>query len=284
MTDDILQAALAWHARGIATIPLDYGVKQASIKWGRYQKNLPSEKELAIWFGGRPRNLAVITGWQGLTVIDFDSLDWYLLWNDIYHIDTYQVLTARGVHVYLFEDHPSRGVSLPGALDIKSAGGYVLAPPSKHPSGWIYQVLTDAPIARVESVYDLLPDGLFDIKPDLPVITAPADLPTPAADPWQRAINPRPHTSALEAARATKILDILPGKAIPSSQDGRWYLALCPFHDDHNPSFWIDTARGLCGCHTCRGKQMDVINLYARLRGIDNSLAITELATRGGVQ
>ena len=61
---------------------------------------------------------------------------------------------------------------------------------------------------------------------------------------------------------------------------GSRMMIQCPFHDDKTPSFWIDTQRGLCGCHTCGMKPLDVINLFARLNQVSNQEAIRELGKR----
>jgi DNA primase len=70
----------------------------------------------------------------------------------------------------------------------------------------------------------------------------------------------------------------------------------CPFHQlDRQPSakrkFWVNSAKGICGCFvpTCQaqapgGKPMDVVNFYARLKGISNSQAIAELAKVCGLK
>ena len=61
---------------------------------------------------------------------------------------------------------------------------------------------------------------------------------------------------------------------------GRWYRGRCPFHDDQNPSFWIDTERNLWGCHAC-GERGDVINLYAKNKGVTVNQAIKDLSKWG---
>ena len=67
-------------------------------------------------------------------------------------------------------------------------------------------------------------------------------------------------------------------KGSRSSTDGRWFKALCPFHDDHHESFWIDVQRQICGCQVCGFKPLDAINLYSKMHGISNSEAIVALA------
>jgi len=62
-----------------------------------------------------------------------------------------------------------------------------------------------------------------------------------------------------------------------TDNSGRWWVARCPFHDDHNPSFWIDAARNLGGCYAGCGTNIDVINFVARRHGLSNRGAIEYL-------
>ena len=45
-----------------------------------------------------------------------------------------------------------------------------------------------------------------------------------------------------EIRRSINIVDII-GEYIPITQKGRNYFAVCPFHDDHNPSMSISPIR-----------------------------------------
>lgn len=56
--------------------------------------------------------------------------------------------------------------------------------------------------------------------------------------------------------------------------DGRW-LALCPFHDDHAPSFDVYPDGMRCGCRAC-GWDGDVFDLIQFYRGCDFAQAKTE--------
>ena len=126
--------ASMWLAKGIATIPCKTRSKVSLVPWKEYQIRLPTIPELEDWFGlGSQNNLAVITGGAAcLVVIDFDSMDYFKLWQGLYPVKTFMVRTGRGVHVYLFVEEPARTMHFPG-IDIKADGGYVLAPPSIHP-------------------------------------------------------------------------------------------------------------------------------------------------------
>jgi hypothetical protein len=275
----MLKTALEWLNRGIAVIPIQYKDKRPALSsWREYQDRLPTQDELYQWFFHKFRNLAVVTGWQNLVVIDFDSLASYAEWykwteenNKLVGSVSYRVLTARGVHVY---------VKLAGAKnckfeggDIKASGGYVLAPPSIHPSGSTYKALDPrAPIVEVESLEAVLP---WKVERDT---EQPSTLIFKPLDAWEAASRPMGEMGMIETVKqSVSILDLLPG-ATPSDTTGRWYKVCCPFHDDQKPSMWIDTLRGLAGCQSCHFKPMDVIDLYAALHRLGLKEAALELA------
>jgi hypothetical protein len=277
----MLQFALDWLQIGIAVIPIFYKSKKPALRsWIEFQSRLPTEQELNSWFSHKLRNLAIITGWQNLVVIDFDTFDKYSEWlqwatvGQAALVAQYSVcaVTARGVHIYI-KCSQADNMKLPG-VDIKACGGYVLAPPSVHPSGVGYTWLTEGPIMEVDSLEEVIPDTwLSQHNTEQPIVTVPI------LDPWEAA----GHHSQIgmgtinRIKQQVKITDLLP--AIKSSKQG-WYKTLCPFHTDNEPSFWVDDNRGLCGCYACGGKPMDVINLYARLNQVDNRQAIQMLGER----
>ena len=293
MTDLILSEATKWLKQGIAVIPIQYRDKRPELKhWQPYQVALPTEDNLKQWFLGL-HNMAVITGWQGLVVIDFDDLAVYSTWRlwatrmgsyTAYVADhTYQVKTGRGLHLYVKLPHAEQNRKLKG-IDIKAAGGYVLAPPSVHPSGAKYQaILPDAPILPITALSDVLPADFLQQNTELPDgVIAPqrVQLPNNACsdDPWERAERADQASDSLVARiRDTFRVEQFFPQAIQSSADGRWMKTCCPFHDDRHPSFWIDTRRQICSCWRCTPKPLDVINLYGRLMGLSNLEAIAAL-------
>lgn len=54
-------------------------------------------------------------------------------------LDTPVASTGRGLHLYFLSTRPQGTVKLGTKLDLKGEGGYVAAPPSRHPSGAIYE-------------------------------------------------------------------------------------------------------------------------------------------------
>jgi hypothetical protein len=266
---------------GIAVIPLAPKTKKPLVRWRDYQHRLPTATELQRWFyPGHSRNVAVICGWRGLTVLDFDDTSAYEAWVVWCALQggearkvasaTYRVRTARGVHVYLFVANTPRCGKAEGQItaDIKAVGGYVLVPPSIHPSGAAYTAMDDdAPILEIDDLSQVLPNAPDPPKPR----PAPTVQVAAASNLW-------PLTPVEQIKESVPILSFFPDAQQTGSH---WYIARCPLHDDHDPSMWIDTGRGICGCYAgCTPKPLDVIGLYARLHGLTNRDAIHELRVK----
>jgi hypothetical protein len=277
---NLLKIALGWVQAGFSVIPILYHDKRPDTRlvpeWKEFQTRLPSNTELAIWFPGRLHNIALVTGWNNLVVVDFDVQDAFEAWHYLYPIDTYMVKTRRGMHVYFKVTQPVPNYH-GDFLDIKSAGGYVLIPPSVHPSGWEYSVWRGSPILEIEKLSDVLPAELMPVREYTNPIMAPP--PNTEQDPWKSAENAiEIDDHIIQTIREKKsLLDFFPG-AVKTSSDGRWWIALCQWHDDRTPSLWIDTTRKICGCYACGFKPMDVINLVSRLYGLTNLDALHYLA------
>lgn len=300
MLNRLLDTAEYWTlGLGIAVIPLGYrakrpdgqALKQAGYKangapeWQRLKTELPGEDVLRLWFTGPQRNIGIVTGWQGLVVIDFDDRAGYEAWlrwtqhagelaQTVAEV-THRVFSARGVHVYVGVDEEVQPFTV-GAIDIKAAGGYVLAPPSVHPSGARYSAWSDwAPVVHVERLADVFP---FE-RPQQASSAAAGQA--AVANPWAWADHTPTGISVHEVKRQASITALLPG-AHKTSSDGRWWMARCPFHDDQHESMWIDVVGQRCGCMAgCTTKSMDVIDLYKRLHALDTSAALRELVGSG---
>ena len=67
--------------------------------------------------------------------------------------------TGRGLHLWFHTAHVRRSTKLGLKLDLKGVGGYVAAPPSRHPDGHVYQWL-DPLVQRGRVNADFLPDAI----------------------------------------------------------------------------------------------------------------------------
>jgi len=288
----ILSTAKFWLNLGIATIPIRYRDKRPAISaWKQYQNKLPSDTQLTKWFSNPYTNIAVVTGWRNLVVIDFDTDTEYEKWalwiakRRIYRYirQTLTVRTARGYHVYVTTNQVAQNAKLPG-IDIKARNGYILTPPSIHPSGAQYRIVSgDLPV-RVEALSDILPPELLIQYTELPkAVSIPRMTLSANDDPWSRAEQPfEPDRDLISQIKERYHIQDFFSRTF-ATRDPRWLMARCPFHDDRHPSFWIDTERQLCGCFTgCTRQPYDVIDLYARLENLTVQEAIRVM--RSGVQ
>lgn len=261
--------AESWLDSGIAVIPVAYRDKRPALpSWREFQKRLPTAAEIRQWFVSRLTNMALVTGWRGLVVLDFDQRAMYELWRDWTRDSvpdarfSYTVQTARGVHVYLFVDEPVQTLRA-GVIDVKAGGGYVLAPPSIHPSGQPYRLLSDGPILRVDRLACVLPPALLAVAQPAPAPIVWADsLP---ADPWDAATRPTRLAGgdgAIEAIKARHTLTELFPDARP--RGGRLW-ARCPLHDDRNPSVSIDGDHARCWAGCLSGDYLDWYGALHRL-------------------
>jgi len=281
--------ALEWLSRGVAVFPVKLDKTPALSSWKMYQAVLPTEKQVRNWVRLSP-SYAVVTGWMGLVVIDFDDLALYLSWREEHPAEaqTYSVTTGRGVHAYFFTQSTVRGSHQPG-IDIKSAGGYVIGEGSQHMSGATYQALNEnAPILCVSSLPLLLsnrsgerpiPGGLLSSEHT----SAPRDTWAALDDPpAELGYDPLGRVKARFTA-----LDFLTDEVFPTGPG--WGLTCCPIHDDARPSLVVNLGgdhnqahyghvKCMAGCNG--GRWMDVIRLYALLNGISDRQAVRELAER----
>jgi len=279
-----------FHEQGISLIPLRPRDKRPDPsllpdgRWEPYQHTPNTEHELRAWFSS-PRNYGVVCGWQNLVVLDFDDWATYNRWAmwaigagplaKMIADSAFRVATSRGVHLYI-RTLLDANRKLPG-LDIK-ARGYVVGPLSVHPSGALYEPLNDMYFPYVPSLGDILPVEWLAAMP-----SPHTELQVPTAqerDIWD-AVNAG-YDAGKDVIRLIRekfrIETFFPDRRSSDGGKGRWWMARCPFHDDQHPSLWIDAERGICRCYVCHDKPLDVINLYAALKGITNEQAIRVLA------
>ncbi len=121
--------------------------------WEPYQRRQPTEEEVHEWFQLQPRaNLGIVTGGvSGIIVQDLDGPEGLSTaqLNGVPH--TPMSRTGHGMHVvYRHPGYEVRNFArrAPG-VDLRGDGGYIVAPPSIHPSGHTYewQVEPSTPLA-----------------------------------------------------------------------------------------------------------------------------------------
>ena len=273
-----LETALTWRELGVATIPICAHSKVPALDhWGPYQERLPRTGELEAWFSSGRYGIAVITGWQGLVVVDFDDLHAYTSWlssldgASMKALSTYHVRTRRGWHLYFYSDEQT--TTTPGhGCDVKASGGYVLSPPSQHPSGHVYQAVGHPnQISRVKNLNELHLEAYIDQRAK----RATDELPRRryiGTDPYTAALNGgAPDIAAIKARHS--IYELL---GIPRASRRVSIRCPLPGHQDDMPSFVI-YPDGHFYCFGC-GQHGDVLTLYTLLHNVSLSEALRKLA------
>jgi len=163
MDKSTLDYAREYVTQGFSVIPLKPKGKRPGIKsWKPYQDRVATDDELVKWFGGgSDNNIGIVTGSiSGLAVVDLDSEEaiTFSQANSFPHAPTVQ--TGKGLHLYYRYQDGIRNFQkrddLPG-IDLRGDGGYVVAPPSIHPSSSQYHWIdgkgsTDIPLAVLPSL------------------------------------------------------------------------------------------------------------------------------------
>ena len=151
--NEIYLAAREYIKRGFSVIPLKRD-KKPSVPWKEFQHRMANEEELREWFSKGDHNIGIVTGAiSGISVIDFDDLKVFGQYlNDKLIPMSPLVITGKGVHIYCRYSDGSRNFAkrIPG-IDLRSEGGYVVAPPSVHESGKRYDFFRplDVPLATL---------------------------------------------------------------------------------------------------------------------------------------
>ena len=167
-----VQEALDYLRMGLSIIPLQPRDKRPAISaWAEFQERKPTEAQVREWFADETLNIGIVCGAvsDNLFVVDFDSSETLpFVISDINKIaeGTLVVRTGKGFHLY----YKHRGVKTTRLqnlkIDVKAEGGYVVAPPSYHPSGVQYSRVGTLKIKEAED--DLVP-YLKDLEDMFPI-------------------------------------------------------------------------------------------------------------------
>lgn len=197
-------AAHYYRTLGLHPIPCMPREKRPLVSWKEYQERQPTAEEIDGWWRLTPdANVGLVLG-RGLFAVDIDSAvgrERLLAAGIELPADAPTVTTGKGVHVYLSGSAPDRIGLVPG-VDIRGVG-YVVAPPSVHPSGaeyrWVTPLTATPPPAP---------------PPLARLLVRPAALPAAAGNDWLT----RALVGVGEGGRdatCTRIAGYLLGKGIP---------------------------------------------------------------------
>lgn len=175
----LLEAALEYASRGWAVHPLHPGTKRPCTEHGLLDAT-DDEATIRGWWQQWPdANIGVACGPSGLVIIDLDAKTGGAeTWTSLQKLHRLEDAPVRGLtggggeHLYYqapegAEIRNSAGLLGPG-IDVRGAGGYVVAPPSLHESGRQYAWDVEAH-----------PDD-HDLRPLPPTLVALLTSPGPA--------------------------------------------------------------------------------------------------------
>ena len=139
------EAARSMWDNGLRIIPLQPRGKKPLMSWKEFQDREPTEEEIDGWWAKWPNaNIGVVTGINCI-VVDADTNDTIRWIGDNLPPTPWKVKTARGAHFYYgINGVVPNSVNEKGKVDIRGRGGYVVAPPSVHPSGKLYEWKIDS--------------------------------------------------------------------------------------------------------------------------------------------
>jgi hypothetical protein len=181
----MLNSALALAARGLSIFPCLPRDKTPAISGGCNSATRDPDQIRAWWKLNPDFNIAIATGDKsGVFVADVDAAAGFVALARLGVLpDTVEANTARGAHEYFrmpkMDIRNSAGKVAPH-VDIRGNGGYVLAPPSIHPSGQRYEWSIDCARSVADAPQWLL-DKLVD-HPSQKLRSDPGELVTDAVE------------------------------------------------------------------------------------------------------
>lgn len=220
-------AAIVLLRRGFSVIPLIPGEKRPLLDWKPYQAQAATEDQVRTWWTEHPQaNLGIVTGAvSNVVVLDVDGAS---------GLETIKRLVAEGHQLphtvraitpgkgggsHYFFRHPegivsNRAHNIPGlpGCDVRGDGGYVLAAPSVHPEGGVYQWAPGCASGEVE---------LAEIPSWLTVLLQepPAKQATATGGDWLQGV-----PEGLRDATAAQVMGHLLAKGLPPAEAEEWLL------------------------------------------------------------
>ena len=90
------------------------------------------------------------------------------------------------------------------------------------------------------------------------------------------------YSTVSQVQQANDIVDVIT-EHVSLAKKGREMLGLCPFHDDHRPSLYVNTAKQIFKCFAC-GAGGDVLKFVQMRENLTFPQAVERLADRVGIK
>lgn len=161
------RAALDYLRAGWSLIPLKPNGKEPLIPWTEFQQRKATESEVNQWFSNYPSmNLGLVTGKiSGIAAMDFDGSNGEQFAEAHNLTSPLVVLTGNGKQVYYQwqEGITNSASKIAPGVDVRGEGGYVVLPPSIHPSGKRYRWCGLSPKMNVVMELPSFPTGFIGV-------------------------------------------------------------------------------------------------------------------------
>lgn len=192
-THTIHDYAMLYALKGFSVIPLQHKDKRPMLRsWEPYKTTPPTADEIDQWFLNNTRNIGIVTGAvSGVIVLDIDGQEGFEALAAIVSRfgdlpPTWVSATGKGHHyIFKYPNVPIRNsANRQLSIDFRGDGGYIVAPPSIHPSGSTYQWIHDQSIDIADApswlidwmTSDRQPAWVTEILVELGRIAAPAPV------------------------------------------------------------------------------------------------------------
>jgi hypothetical protein len=203
-------------------------------------------------------NIGILTGAISNTiVIDLDSeeaVEWIKQQGNLPR--TWLAKTNRGYHVYFNYHEGINSIKLHEKIDILSDRRFVVAPPSKHPEGTIYQWIYDPWSTKKED----LPEWLHTLI-------------SPVKSHTHKLYNKGQNNQRTQHIEQIDWLNLYSRSVSNIKGTGLWRNGRCPFHPDRHNSFGFHLRDGgyrcFAGCGSGSG-----IHFIQRIYSIPYHLAV----------
>jgi hypothetical protein len=141
----LMRRAAHWYVQQLhwPVFPIAPGTKEPATKHGFKDASLDIERVNRWWPEGSQRGIGTPTG-RTFDVIDVDWYrsceGWHALRDQIPPALARSLTGGGGIHLLIAPDPALRcGTDVWPGIDIRAAGGYVVLPPTRHPTGQRYR-------------------------------------------------------------------------------------------------------------------------------------------------
>lgn len=258
-----------WLYRGFALLPVQPNKKFLVQGYGEHLKKIRTSSEAQEMIEKYPlANLAVL-GDKHKIILDFDSVELYDGWrvNHPMAAETYTERTPRGgAHVFAYGPHPYGMIFVQG-VELKKI--CVVYP----------SVVGDVQYTRgngeiIEADTETFFSSLSKAGTKSAYVLE--------VERKRRERLPYGSSSLIEQIKANNdihhVYSVYTGWTPFQGGKVYWHAQTvkCVFHEDHQPSMYLDNQLGIYKCHAC-GAHGDVINLYAHFEKIPLREAIDRM-------